>query len=1708
MRKILSVALVLSILMGMLVMPSKVEATPPAYFSLAEHWAPVIYQDVNEHHDVRGDFISKFNFDGNWAGNDNWDNYDQYPLEAYVYYSVQETVTHYFIGYYFFHAKDDADVDADKHENDMEGILLVIKKNGSAFGTFQLMETQAHNQWYQYTNDSNITAGYDDIDGEVRFQYHRPKVHVQANGNFWEAGGRGHGVHAYYDTLPRESGGFRYIYTGEAQVPDTEAVKGNYTYSCGYALTSIDEIWDLRFGNPTEDGLKYGDGHTFGSFGRFDGDGSRGGGGDDGAKAPWGWDDPDDGPVGQGINFSDPAHFIDVHLNGLGEFSHVYLFNPYYSYKVVLSEISSESNRDSVSVISGKSDIYPVLYMVPTNPSALGDLYLDQRMWKKDNASIGVNYRVKWGDYQTEGGDHFSTNYNWLYIINDPTYDFYLQVYDADLGQDEHMLTVVIDPDSIVSSETMVLPAANNPYPDNDAKVKLTISRNTGQHDAPPDTAPPAITFRTTGQADNTSRVTYVTNGSANPANVGDFNIQVYDIDVNRPDNIISRVEIKRIRPGQPDTVVKTYQVGAYEFNKFLEDVYGCMNPNGSVWYDTIQTFKVAVYQGNNVYESQPLTVEIIEDIGPYFVVSPFRLEPKHINNVYLLTAEYTSPYHASEIIDASKDPKFYVKVGSHDNLESSKITKVEIIEINADGTISDSVVAAFDYPENQQRHVVKVEALASICMDSSLDKSFKIRATTKGGRAYTSETVRALWNIDADKPWIRFGIADYDESIATYANQKLATDIVEYDTIRNADPKFQIAVEGNKIIDKVEIVDETDKPIWSKDISTLSTTSFEYSVRIFPITKVYGKYRTKLTARNGQVYYSQDIRIDWQEWKLSNENVRLHIKGHPVNMDSVSIISDKAPQDAGSNGPILVIDYWAWLTEGGGTSVPAYVNIKDASSNAILETITVSRQTQSGTINRYNLGHLMGGSNNRTIYAELVCEGDFQVRRSRDLSIQWLVNNPPEITIRPYGQTPVNGIVEIISDKLPSQVTPGELQDFQINISEPNGLDEDKIYRVALLDGSNNTIESVDVTNQDSSTIMLSFNPAGYMNDNYQYYGESFIKAFIVKAVDGDCKVHSKAVTVKWKCTNTLDTLEFAANIAPSPIDNIIDLASVPEGVEPTFSISANESQHLEGFKLDSVELISGSYYGGEPERVVMSVASINDWGAELSKSIIDAMDGSMLRYFYVRVKNKGGQVFTSNPLVVRNEIPYMTFKIEGMNIPQGYPMDNVIWMQTDLLPGQVEDGWIIIEKGWEYDVELWTTDGQQVNISGWRFALGETMGDKLDRSFIVILKHIDTQRRYVFEPIRVLWDCTNTANISLSANGQPEGSTLSIIGLPDEMSESQRPKFSLSFNETDLLPDFDIAKLEIVTADGRTARLIDFRGSAGSTYQVTNLQIDIAECLAGAAQEQFKLVGTNKGGQVFETGYITVNWQYRSALVIGFTAEGREQNSNNVTVYSEYTPQEAVTHGIGPDFNITLSSLAGSLDNTIRSIWILDSTGRILKNINVPSQTQSTVTIAADIAECMGTSMSKTFYVNVVLSSGSTYEAPNPLHVNWLIDVRPTITYTLNNAAEGETVNIGYPSYIEPIIQVNVSDPGSMQGDIIDKVEVLTVSNLVLKSISTASQNSTNVEVSANMAAFLKPGYNYYYVGVTNRAGKQYYTSIIYVYYGNKPGEEFPEM
>jgi hypothetical protein len=137
------------------------------------YFAPIVYQDADA---SWADFITRFTFDNDWNGGNNWDNTFSYPLYAFVYASVVETFAHYFIFYGFFHPRDWCTTDyppwwwcdidppgyPHEHENDFEGILVTVDKRVTTpewpYGQIITIETVYHTSVYPTYRNCTFTA--------------------------------------------------------------------------------------------------------------------------------------------------------------------------------------------------------------------------------------------------------------------------------------------------------------------------------------------------------------------------------------------------------------------------------------------------------------------------------------------------------------------------------------------------------------------------------------------------------------------------------------------------------------------------------------------------------------------------------------------------------------------------------------------------------------------------------------------------------------------------------------------------------------------------------------------------------------------------------------------------------------------------------------------------------------------------------------------------------------------------------------------------------------------------------------------------------------------------------------------------------------------------------------------------------------------------------------------------------------------------------------------------------------------------------------------------------------------------------------------------------------------------------------------------------------------------------------------------------------
>ncbi|HEV3470913.1 MAG TPA: hypothetical protein VG148_16435 [Pyrinomonadaceae bacterium] len=323
---------------------------------IAAQFAPAVHQALGE--PGRADFITRFDFDGDWRGDNNWANAEdrRHALRAYVYFAVSETATHFFVHYAFFHPRDykgggragpllseairegarrggrfdPTGLSAEAvlaHENDMEGCLVVAAKDGDdpALARVVFVETLAHDRFLKYAAAAEVGQAAVRLDGARALLYVEPK---------------GHGV-AAYDGGPKQTptrGAVVYRFKGRAE--DPEARTGE---EVGYDLLPISEtLWARARGGPN---LTYGQAYDYGTrsltvaargraatrrvrIGRR-GAAFRGRvGAPDAARPPWAWFDREERDAPPGSWFFDPAATVKRHFRLGADFSTAYLHAP------------------------------------------------------------------------------------------------------------------------------------------------------------------------------------------------------------------------------------------------------------------------------------------------------------------------------------------------------------------------------------------------------------------------------------------------------------------------------------------------------------------------------------------------------------------------------------------------------------------------------------------------------------------------------------------------------------------------------------------------------------------------------------------------------------------------------------------------------------------------------------------------------------------------------------------------------------------------------------------------------------------------------------------------------------------------------------------------------------------------------------------------------------------------------------------------------------------------------------------------------------------------------------------------------------------------------------------------------------------------------------------------------------------------------------
>jgi len=331
-------------------------------YEIAGRFAPVFQQALGS--SPCFDYITRFDFDGDWQGDNNWENADEerYSLAGAVYFNVSETRTHYLIHYAVFHPRDykggnirgvvlsevireaatrhgryDPSGLAQEavlaHENDMEGALVVVRKADTrSAARVVYVETLAHNQFLSYRVERRFLGLFATGDDGVRLEDGHPVLFIEP---------KGHGIEAFRAGQLEDddvAGVKVYRYTGEAEEPSARV-------EVGYDLISMaTTLWPRAAdgGNATYDGaFDYGTWTVRAAAGGEETEseivlGRLGAlfrgvvGGRNMARPPWGWFDRDEQDRRQGEWFFSPAETIRRHFDLDESFSTTYIHHPIF----------------------------------------------------------------------------------------------------------------------------------------------------------------------------------------------------------------------------------------------------------------------------------------------------------------------------------------------------------------------------------------------------------------------------------------------------------------------------------------------------------------------------------------------------------------------------------------------------------------------------------------------------------------------------------------------------------------------------------------------------------------------------------------------------------------------------------------------------------------------------------------------------------------------------------------------------------------------------------------------------------------------------------------------------------------------------------------------------------------------------------------------------------------------------------------------------------------------------------------------------------------------------------------------------------------------------------------------------------------------------------------------------------------------------------
>jgi hypothetical protein len=325
--------------------------------SVAERFAPILYQrTAGTAEQRRFDYPTVFDFDGDWIGNNNWENAADPKLKvwSYVYYSVIESDDYYFLHYAFYHPRDWSTVqdrydgvldqlqvkykdmvgdsmrkEAEfNHENDLEGVLIIVEKHASGGPQPVAIETIAHGHRPRAlieNTDFSVTTGKATLmrveDGHTLLYIESQKHGVHANTNEQSTSDEPIIVLRYGKTTE-----WSQVKDGEASYELVPIYKTFWKHAreTHARSTTFGTVMDFGSAFCDIEGARHPDCEMGEVGAALRGDHLR----PDSALTPWAWGDSEDPTFPAGAWFFDPLMVVERHFDRPDVRNH-YLYNPY-----------------------------------------------------------------------------------------------------------------------------------------------------------------------------------------------------------------------------------------------------------------------------------------------------------------------------------------------------------------------------------------------------------------------------------------------------------------------------------------------------------------------------------------------------------------------------------------------------------------------------------------------------------------------------------------------------------------------------------------------------------------------------------------------------------------------------------------------------------------------------------------------------------------------------------------------------------------------------------------------------------------------------------------------------------------------------------------------------------------------------------------------------------------------------------------------------------------------------------------------------------------------------------------------------------------------------------------------------------------------------------------------------------------------------------